>query len=163
MADEIHRIETQLQHAFEGEAWHGPALMEVLGDLTAENAAAHPIAGAHSAWEIVLHLIGTYGLVLRRLDGNGSALTPAQDWPPVPAATPSNWQNTLDALRDANEALRQRVLSFRADALDLPLVREPSYSAYTHFIGVTQHDLYHAGQVALLRRALGLPASTLGR
>lgn len=154
MADEIHRIEEQLRRAFAGEAWHGPALLEVLDGLTAEEAAAHPIGGAHSVWEIALHLIGTYELVLRRLDGDGTPLTPAQDWPPVPAVTPSNWQFTLGALRTANDGLRQRVLDFRAEALDAPLVPEPAYSAYTQFIGITQHDLYHAGQIALLNRAL---------
>ena len=157
--DEIRRIETQLQRAFAGEAWHGPALMEVLDGLTAEEAAAHPIAGAHSTWEIVLHLIGGYELLLRRLDGDGTPLTPAQEWPPVPAVTPSSWHATLEALRRANQALRQRVVGFHADALDAPLVPEPAYTAYTQFIGTTQHDLYHAGQIALLKRALRAPKS----
>ena len=154
MPDELHRIETQLRLALTGDAWHGPALMEVLDGLAPDEAAAHPIAGAHSIWEIVLHLIGTYELVLRRLGGDGTPITSAQDWPPVPAVSLSSWQAALETLRLANEALRRRVLGFRADALDAPLVPEPAYSAYTQFIGLTQHDLYHAGQITLLRRAL---------
>ena len=102
----------------------------------------------------MLHLIGTYELVLRRLNSDGTPLTPLQDWPPVRTVSPSDWQAALGVLRRANEALRQRVAWFRADALDAPLVPEPAHSAYTQFIGITQHDLYHAGQITLLRRAL---------
>ena len=64
---EIERIDEQLQRAFEGEAWPGPALLEVLKGVTAEQAAAKPLATAHSVWEIVLHLTATYHLVIQRL------------------------------------------------------------------------------------------------
>jgi hypothetical protein len=153
-AVEITRLEAQLQHSFDGGAWHGPALLEVLDGFTPDEAFAHPIAGAHSVWEIVLHLIGTYDLVLRRLNGDATPLAPAQNWPAVPAPTPSAWRDTLRSLRSVNEELRRRVLSFNPDALDAPLVPEPAFSAYTQFIGITQHDLYHAGQIVLLKRAL---------
>jgi uncharacterized damage-inducible protein DinB len=157
MADELHRIEAQLRLAFAGEAWHGPALTEVLDGLMPEEAAAHPITGAHSIWEIALHLIGTYELVLRRLTGDGTPMTSAQDWRPVPVVAQASWQVTLEALRRANEAVGQRVLGFQSDALDTPLIPQPAFSAYTQFIGITQHDLYHAGQIVLLKRALRPP------
>ena len=67
MGHEIERIETQLRLSFEGPAWHGPSVLEALEGVSAEDAAEHPIEGAHSIWELVLHLIGTYRLVLRRL------------------------------------------------------------------------------------------------
>ena len=98
MTVEIDRLETQLQRSFESGAWHGPALLEVLGGLTPDEAFARPIAGAHSVWEIVLHLIGTYHLVLRRLDGDAAPLTSAQDWPVVPAATQSGVGKIRSAL-----------------------------------------------------------------
>jgi uncharacterized damage-inducible protein DinB len=154
MEVEIKRLDVQLQRSFEGGAWHGPALLEVLDGCTPEEAFARPIAGAHTVWEIVLHLIGTYHLVLRRLNGDAAPLSPAQDWPPAPTPTLSAWQDTVSALRRANEELRQRVLAFNPHALDAPLVPEPAFSAYTQFIGITQHDLYHAGQIVLLKRAL---------
>jgi hypothetical protein len=59
---EIHRIADQLKRSLEGEAWHGPALRELLSGVTAKQAAARPLAGAHSIWEIVLHIIGSEGL-----------------------------------------------------------------------------------------------------
>jgi uncharacterized damage-inducible protein DinB len=148
---ELARLEEQLRRSFEGEAWHGPSVLEALKGVTAETAFAHPVPGAHSIWELVLHLGGTYGLVLRRLQGDGRQLTPEEDWPPVPSPTESNWNATVDALRELNRRLRSAVLAFDAARLDRPLTTEP-YTAYAQFIGVTQHDLYHAGQIAVLKK-----------
>jgi len=153
VSSELERLEAQLKQSFEGPAWHGPSVMEVLEDITPEQAAAHPLAGAHSIWELVLHLAATYRLVLRRLERNDAPLTPAEDWPAVPAPTASNWREAIDSLQQLNRRLRSSVLGFSAESLDQPLASEP-YTAYTQFIGVTQHDLYHGGQIALLRKGL---------
>lgn len=155
MTRETERLEEQLRRSFESDAWHGPAVLEVLAGVTAEQAAARPVAGVHSIWELVLHLAGTYRLVLRRLGGDGTQISPDDDWPPIPAATSENWRDAVDALRRLNQDLRRAVQAFAPDRLDAPLVAEPPYTAYTQFIGITQHDLYHAGQIAMLKRALG--------
>ena len=155
MTRELERLEDQLRRSFEGEAWHGPAVLEVLAGVAADQAAARPIAGAHSIWELALHLAGTYRIVLCRLGGDGAQLLPQDDWPPLPAVTPENWRDTVEVLRQLNLDLRRAVRAFAPERLDVPLVAEPPYTAYTQFIGVTQHDLYHAGQIALLKLALG--------
>ncbi len=154
MRREVERIETQLRLSFEGVAWHGPSVLEVLEGVTAEAAYMHPIAGAHSIWELVLHISAGYRLVLRRLEGDGRALTPEEDWPAVGAPTPAAWLEAMGDLRDLNSKLRRAVLNFDPERLDEPLVPQPPYTAYTQFIGMTQHDLYHAGQIVLLKRAM---------
>ena len=154
MASETRRLEEQLRRALEGEAWHGPSVLESLAGVSADEAAAHPIAGAHSIWELILHLTGDYGLVLRRLSGDGRQLTPEEDWPPCPAVTDENWRAAVQELTKLNQELRQAVRVFPEARLDEPLVSEVPYSAYTQFIGITQHNLYHAGQIALLKQAL---------
>ncbi len=160
MQAELSRLEEQLEKALEGEAWHGPSVLEALEGISAEQAAAHPIAGAHSIWELVLHLCGTYGLVLRRLGGDGRQLTAEEDWPAVPMPSAENWRAALGVLQQLNEDLRQAVRSFPGERLDLPLVPEAPYTAYTQFIGVTQHNLYHAGQIVLLKKALEAASSS---
>lgn len=152
--DAVRRLEEQLRSTFEGEAWHGPAVLEVLQGVSAAQAAARPIAGAHSIWELVLHLAGTYALVLRRLAGDGRNLSPAEDWPHVPEPTEGNWQETIRALRAAHEKLLEAVRQFPEARLDAALGPGVVHTAFTQFIGMTQHDLYHAGQIALLKRAL---------
>ena len=150
---ELERLETQLRLSFEGEAWHGPSVLESLEGVSAEGAYQHPITGAHSIWELVLHLIAGYRLVLRRLRGDDRQLTAEEEWPSTPAPTAAGWQDAIRALRELNEELRRAVLAFDPARLDEPLVPEPPYTAYTQFIGTTQHDLYHAGQIVLLKRA----------
>ena len=152
--DELARLEHQLRAAFEGPAWHGPAVLEVLRDVTAAHAAARPVPGAHTIWELVLHLGAAYGLVLRRLRGDATPLAPDEDWPVPPAPTDSHWRASVAKLRERNLAVRAAVRSFDPTRLAAPLVPEPPYSAYVQFIGLTQHDLYHAGQIALLKRAI---------
>ena len=147
-------LEDQLRRAFEGDAWHGPSLLETLDGVHVADAAQHPIPGAHSIWELVLHLSGTYGLVLRRLEGDDTPLAALEDWPIPPAATEEHWQRDVAELRTLHERLRRAVLAFPVARLFEPIVANPPYPAFTQFIGLTQHDLYHAGQIVLLKRAL---------
>jgi uncharacterized damage-inducible protein DinB len=150
---ELERLDEQLRCSFEGGSWHGPSVREALDGVTAEDAWRHPIPGAHSIWELVLHLSGTYSLVLRRLNGDATDLSPEEDWPDVESPSTANWTGALNVLRSLNQQLRAAVQHFNAESLDQPLGNR-KYTAYEQFIGVTQHDLYHAGQIVLLRRAL---------
>ncbi len=157
MTSEPERIAEQLRLSFEGDAWHGPAVLQALAGVSPAAAAEHPIAGAHSIWELALHLTGTYGLVLRRLAGDGRQLSTEEDWPPVPPVTEVAWVELLQRLRELNVEVRRIVRAFPAERLDAPLVPESPYTAYVQFVGITQHDLYHAGQIVLLKRALAGP------
>jgi len=160
---ELRRLAEQLERALEGEAWHGPSVLEVLEDVDADQAAAHPIAGAHSIWELVLHLCSDYGLILRRLGGDGRQLTESEGWPTVPDPSAENWNESVRVLKQLNVELRRAIECFPQERLDQPLVPEAPYTAYTQFIGVTQHHLYHAGQMALLKKALGSAVPTAPR
>ena len=77
---EISFIVDQLKLAFEGEPWHGPALMEVLGGIDAKTASLRPISNAHCIWELVLHVAGWEQVVSRRLQGQPATLTDAQNF-----------------------------------------------------------------------------------
>jgi len=160
--DDRARIVDQLQRTLEGGAWHGPAVLELLEGVTASQAHAHPIPGGHSIWELVLHLAGTYRLVLRRVQGDARNLSREEDWPAVPEPTEADWREALDALRALNAEAQRVVAGFDASKLDEPLVTTPPYTAWVQFIGLTQHDIYHAGQIALLKRALS-PRDAVGQ
>ena len=157
MTTTLERLVDQLRRSAEGDAWHGPSVREALEGVTVEDAATHPIPGAHSIRELVLHMAAGYHLVLRRLDGDGRQLSPEEDWPVPSAPTADAWQQEVESLLALNQRVREAVATFPATHLDDPLVPDPPYSAFTQFIGLTQHDLYHAGQIVLLRRALGHP------
>src|SRR5262245_36899009 len=161
MMGELGRVEDQLRRGLVGGAWHGPAVLELLAGGTAAQAHARPIPGAHGICELVLHLGGAYRLVLRRLRGDATQLAPDEDWPPVPEPSEANWAAAVAGLRSLNAEVRRAVTGFDPGRLDAPLVADPPYAAHAHCVGLTQHDLYHAGQIALLKRALaGRGAST---
>lgn len=153
MTHDTSRLADQLRRILEGEAWHGPAVLELLADVSAEQATCHPISGVHSIWELVLHLTSDYSLVLRRIAGDGRGLLPDEGWPPCPAPTEENWQQTIAELKRLSQELRDAVRNFPSERLDDLLVAESPWTAYMQFIGVTQHNAYHAGQIALLKRA----------
>lgn len=156
---EAERIAEQLRRAHEGEAWHGPALNELLGGVTAAEAAARPVAGAHCVWELVLHVEAWERAGLRRLGGDPAKIydTP-EDWSGVDAADGEAWRAALARLAATNAELRAAVLELEDARLDEPILPEMS-SVYVTLHGAVQHTLYHAGQIALLKKALGLPTS----
>ena len=152
--DEIVRATEQMQRAFEGNAWYGPSLEEVLENVDARAAASRPIVNAHSIWEIVLHLIATQQLLIRRLEGDATAqsLAPEEDWPSPPGEGDAEWSSTLDRLRRNDTTFRAAAGRYPAGRLDEPLIPGGSV-AYDNLHGYVQHTAYHAGQIALLRKA----------
>jgi uncharacterized damage-inducible protein DinB len=149
---ETRRIEDQLYRGFRGEAWHGPCLRDLLRDVSCEQALARPFANVHSIWEIVLHLTTWLDAARRRLAGEPFEPDPEQDWPAVMAGAESDWQIALGHLEGAVERLRGAVTALDPERLD-DNVRGKPYSIYFLLHGVIQHNLYHAGQIALLKKA----------
>ena len=150
---EIKRIRNQLTRAFRGEAWHGPSVLELLSDVTAGQAAAHPVAGAHSIWELVLHIRAWERIALGRIEQNMAVeATAEEDWPPVKETTEHAWKNALNTLKLTHEALRGVIDTLDESRLE-EIVPGTQYSMYFLLHGVIQHDLYHAGQIALLKKA----------
>jgi len=146
------RIADQLHRAFAGGAWHGPALRQLLRGVTAKQASARPLRGAHTIWELVLHITAWKRAVLRRMQGKAASLSPSENFPPMPRATPANWKETQAALRTAQNDLH-RAMSALPESRLKKIVPGKRYSVYFMLHGLVQHDLYHAGQIALLKKA----------
>ncbi len=152
MASEVERILGELQRAFEGDAWHGPAVLELLTDVTVEQAAARPIAGAHSIWELVLHIAAWESAGRRRLEGDRADLPDEENFPPVNDPSEAAWQQTIELLKAGHRRLRDAISRLDESRLDEP-VMDGMRSCYITLHGVIQHDLYHAGQIAILKKA----------
>ena len=156
---EIHRVVDLVRRAHDGDAWHGPSVMAALERVSAAQAAAHPVAGAHSIWEIVLHVAAWRGEVRQRLDGRTAQLPDEGDWPAVPEPTEANWQAALARLRGSHEELVAAMRRFDASRLieHVDDARDPALgvgvSYYVMLHGIVHHDLYHAGQITLLAKA----------
>ncbi len=156
MSTEPQRIADQLHRAYAGGAWHGPALRQRLHGVSAKQAAARPLRGAHTIWELVLHITAWKRAVLRRMQGKALSLSPAENFPPMPTATAADWKKAQAALRAAQHDLH-RAVSTLPDARLKKIVPGKRYSVYFMLHGLVQHDLYHAGQIALLKKARKKP------
>lgn len=151
MPSEVERIQNQLERAFTGEAWHGPSLLELLADVDAPQAVARPIAGAHSIWELVLHIAAWDKAVASRLDGSRGAVSDEANFPAVSDASEASWQKAVETLKQNHRELLEAISRVEESRLDTPAVEGMS-SVYVHLHGAIQHDLYHAGQIAILKK-----------
>jgi uncharacterized damage-inducible protein DinB len=150
---ETDRIQDQLRRAWEGEAWHGPSLRELLSDVDAIAASSRPLAGGHSIWELVRHIGVWKRVVAERLQGKTVKVPDEEDWSRVTEINSEAWQRELDELANRHTALMSAVATL--DDSRLPdLVAGENYSVFFMLHGVVQHDLYHAGQIALLKRSM---------
>ncbi len=152
MTSETKRFADQLHRAYTGHAWHGPALRQLLRGVTPKQAAMRPLRRAHTIWELVLHITAWKGAVLRRMQGKALSLSPAQNFPPIPKATAANWESTMAALQSAQEDLHRAVSTLPESRLR-QIVPGKGHTLYAMLHGLVQHDLYHAGQIALLKKA----------
>jgi uncharacterized damage-inducible protein DinB len=157
---EISRIVDEFAREHDGEPWHGSSLTAILAGVSASDAAAHPIAGAHSIWEIVLHVTAWKNEARRRLSGAPAAEPEEGDWPQVGDVSAGQWTETRDRLDRAQKDLVTAVRQLPEARLFEPNDRRgPQSSDVIHYVllhGAIQHDAYHAGQIAVLKK--GLPA-----
>ncbi|HSR68382.1 MAG TPA: DinB family protein [Acidobacteriota bacterium] len=153
MQRECKRIADQLKRSYQGEAWHGPSLTAVLEGVTAEQAAARPLADAHSIWELVLHITAWQREARRGLLGGSIDPSDEEDWPAVEENGQKAWAKALRDLGDENRSLRETVAALQDEDLESQ-VGNRAYSVYFLLHGVVQHNLYHAGQIILLKKAL---------
>jgi uncharacterized damage-inducible protein DinB len=146
------RIADQLCRTFDGDAWHGPALLELLADVDAATAAARPLADVHSIWELVLHVAAWDGAALVRLSGKKCQPKGAANFPPVSSPTPAAWRKAVDEMARTHRALTKTVAAL-PDSRLRDRVPGKRYDFYHMLHGMAQHELYHAGQIAILKKA----------
>jgi uncharacterized damage-inducible protein DinB len=150
---EVKRILDQFKRSFEGGAWHGPSVQEVLANVTAEKAAAHHLPSAHSIWEITRHISAWQEFLCIRLEGKKFEATPEQDWPASAVKNEDAWHETLRSLEKGYQKLYAAMERLKDDDLDQKIVPGKPYPIYFMLHGVIQHNLFHAGQIAILKKA----------
>jgi uncharacterized damage-inducible protein DinB len=158
---EVAKLIDQFERAHHGDPWHGSPVTAILKGVTAEQAARHPPNGAHSIWALVLHMTGWRNEAAARAMGNPAGSPAGGDWPKVGDPTAERWKTALAALDASHQNLAKAVREMSDDQLskptsdprNQPLGTGVSYYELLH--GIVQHDAYHAGQIALLKKVLG--------
>jgi len=153
--NEVERILDQLKRAYEGNAWHGPSVRELLADVTAEQAHARPLRNAHSIWELTHHIAVWENAGRRRLSGDRAQIeiSSPEDWPPADDTSEAAWQKAKASIDRSHQSLIEAIARVPESRPDEP-ISEGMSTVYATLHGVIQHDLYHAGQIAILKKAL---------
>jgi uncharacterized damage-inducible protein DinB len=137
-----------LDAAYQKHGWHGPTLRGALRGLRAEHVSWRPAPGRHNIWELTAHAAYWKYMARRRLTGVKSVKfpMPGSNFIPAPAAIDdASWQEVLRVLDDEHRLLRQAIAALTDAELRDPKKRRMVY-------GVAAHDVYHAGQIQLVKR-----------
>jgi uncharacterized damage-inducible protein DinB len=157
---ENEKIAVLLNSSFEGQAWHGASIISLLEDVSAEQALKHPIPNAHSIWEIVQHVTVYEKEAKNNLEGKTFPFLPQdENWPPIIDTSEDAWKRTVEHLKTTHYGLLDAIAKFDPDGLDNQIdivsawpVPWSNTSYYTLLHGTINHDVYHAGQIAVLKK-----------
>lgn len=153
-APSIELLADNLDRAYRGRSWHGTSLHGSLRGLTPAIALWRPAPGRHCIWELLLHCAFWKHDVRRKLTGEAGAFPrEGRDFPRLPA--PANTlalRRDLELLHGQHARLREAVLALDPATL---ADRRGAWRRVDFVLGAAAHDLYHAGQVNLLKRLRG--------
>ena len=145
------RILAHYDRAMNGSAWHGDPVWQILDGISAAEAAKRSITHAHTIWELVSHLTFWEDVAAQRLAGADVETPDALNFPAMPAPTEEHWQATLTAFRESNARFREAVRKLQAAQLD-ELTARRKRSFYEEAHGLITHNVYHAAQIALMKK-----------
>jgi hypothetical protein len=153
---DIEHLLALLDEAYSRAAWHGPNLRGSIRGLTAHEAAWRPGPGRHNVWEIVVHAAYWKYAVKRRLIGEKRGLFSVQgsNWFARPTdRSEKAWRADMKLLDREHQLLREAVSSLDPENLDRPAKGSKSI-ARRLIAGIAFHDVYHAGQIQLIKKLL---------
>ena len=150
MKTETEKIISLLKRTFDRGAWHGPSVKEALKDVGPAHAMKR-LGDTHSVIELVAHMTSWRRYVINRLEGNNSyTVSDEMNFPKR-----EDWNNVLEELFATQDELLTLIADFPVYKLsELVPVSEQNYTYNTLLNGIIHHDVYHAGQIMLIRRAL---------
>jgi uncharacterized damage-inducible protein DinB len=142
-----------------GEPWHGHSSKALLADVTAAEASTRVVPGVQTIWETVHHLLAWTEEVTARLGGAGGGVPSRGDWPAVTDASEAGWTATQESLKAARYALLAAIERSHEEDLYLQVSKAATSAGHAMtraqtVAGLIDHDIYHLGQIALLKKAM---------
>ena len=149
--EEIRNIQRLLKNTFNGSAWHGPTVLTIIQDVNYKLAfKSYP--NIHSIAELVDHITSWRRFAIERLKGNNSfEVIQDNDWKRFTIKDENSWEEIKAELINSQKEL-EKELDNTNDSKLSELVDGKAYDFYTLLHGVIQHDIYHAGQISLLKK-----------
>lgn len=147
MMIETDRVVNMLRNVYERDAWHGPSVKEVLASVDIAEAGKR-IYNSHSIIELVNHMTSWRNFVIHKLTGDDAYdVNEEQNFPKS-----SDWRKSLSDLQESQQKLITTIQEFPAQKL-ADKVPGRSYDYYTLIHGIIQHDIYHIGQIQIIKKA----------
>ena len=142
-----------LDRAFNEHSWHGPNLRASIRGVKVQQALWRPSAKGHCIWELVLHSAYWKYIVRRKIESGkrGSFARKGSNWFEPGEPTEVNWKEDIKLLETEHQLLCQAVKNMPEDD-PRKIPGDSSWSLRQMILGAASHDLYHAGQVQLLKR-----------
>ena len=148
---EIEQLVDRYEQTMSVDAWYGDPIWKILQCIDAPCAAAELLPGTHTIWQLVMHMEFWERIAARRFAG---PIVPeeAGNFPATPAVNDAEWEKTLGSFRISNREFRQAISQLDANCLDKNTPGGQRSFRY-ELVGVLEHHIYHAGQIALLKKA----------
>jgi uncharacterized damage-inducible protein DinB len=153
-------LSTRLDDIWNGAPWYGDPSTRILAGISATDAARQLAPGTHTIWQIVLHMTAWTEAVSARVRGAGAKAPERGDWPKVESTSPDAWVTALADLATARKELLAEIDATHEEDIQIhvknhsPPFSDTGISRAGTVMGLIEHDVYHLGQVALLKRAL---------
>ena len=152
---EVTNLLAQFSRHFVRDCWAGPAVLEVLEGVTAEIAKTKAVPNMHSIWELTLHMATWMDVGRWRIEGNEHVPTDDENFPPVTETSETAWEAAKQTLRDTYDKLVKAIEGMLDEQLQEQIPAGGGLTHLTRLHGVIQHNMYHAGQIALLKKMQG--------
>jgi uncharacterized damage-inducible protein DinB len=152
--NEVKFVMDQLRTTFSGDSWHGPSVMRTLEGIDVAQAEARPLGERHTIWELVDHMTFWLEEVYKALRAR-EAPRPEKvmDWPRM-GSSEEQWRESVRRLEAAVNMLLDELATWNTKDLE-KTVAGADYSYRQMLHGAVHHNLYHAGQIAILKRKTG--------
>jgi uncharacterized damage-inducible protein DinB len=149
--DEVKFLRDQIKTTFEGDSWHGPNLVRTLAGIDYKQAMERPLGERHTIWELTDHITFWMEEVWKRLKDHGK-LNPdkKKDWPEM-GASEEDWTQSVKRLEAAVNLTLDELTNWRNNDMK-QMVPETNFTFKQMLHGVVHHNLYHAGQINLLKK-----------
>lgn len=147
------RISNLYQSIYNGEPWLEVTLAKTLKDVNAEQAYRKINPKLNTIWEIVNHLIQWRRNILKRVQGE-TVTTPDHNYfVPVLDSSEAAWEQSLQSLEKSQELWNTFLIDFEDDGFE-KIYPHNNHTYYEHIHGIIQHDVYHLGQIVILKKLL---------
>lgn len=157
MGNEIKYAASSLKMVTEGPGWHGPAIQQVLKDVTAEEAREKPATGGACIWELLLHMRAWEQEAMKGMAGERvrmENISHEEDWPPLTDSSDAAWDAFKAQVATEHRELREALKKLTPEHLEQNVDSDFKYPLYALIHGIIAHEAYHAGQIGLIKSSL---------